>query len=658
MAAGSRAGRAAAAELRQAASGAGFTFNFQDTEIQAVVRTIAQLTGRNFLLDPRVKGKVTISSSRPVSRSAAYEIFLAALKAEGLAAVEGPGGVTRIVPEGQAKSHAEFSTQGELVDTEAWVTRIVPVQFASASQLATLLRPLLDPHGALSVYQPANALIISAPASGIRKLTRIIESFDGSGGAELTVLSLKHASAADLVQLIGRLPESQLIAENRLTLVPDLRTNSLLLHADSPARLEAMRSLIVKLDVPARPEGQTRVVYLRYADASKLAEVLKGLLGASRAPAAPGAASASETVVWADESANALVISASDAAYNNLRGTIDKLDVPRAQVFVEALIVEISADRAAQFGVQWAGARDVGEGALAGAMNVPGSGVGILQTAIAPKETLASANGLTLGFLGNKITLPDGTRVAGLGALARALEQESKANILSTPNLITLDNSEAKIVIGQNVPFLTGRFAQAAAGNGVNPFQTIERKDVGLTLKIKPQISEGGDIKLQIFQEVSSVVLNAVSAQDLITNKRSLETTVSVEDGHMIILGGLIQDIESEGIAAVPLLSRIPLLGALFKFRDRKRSKLNLMVFLRPVILRSSADYAGLTRGRYEDIRAEKRKSAGRIPMRWPQPDPPEWSEPAERPRPGGARPAPDDTAEPSPLEGSPSAEP
>lgn len=606
-------------------------FNFQDADIQAVVKTVSQISGRNFLLDPRVKGKITIISAKPVSANAAYQIFLSALKAQGFAAVEGPGGIVKILPEAEAKQNAPVSSAAQPGGGDRLITQVVVVQHGSATQMVPLLRPLMAPTGLLSVYAPANTLVITDYADNVRRLMQIIEKIDQPGSAEVTIIPLEYASALDMAQLLVRLSDvaafpqpGQPVAAGqlggdagRLSIVPDLRTNSLLVRTDNQGRLGQLRALVAKLDVPARRGGNTRVVYLRNAEAVKLAEILRGLLagearaqatspGAIGGPVPVGAAARSVTeasLIQPDEASNSLIISAPDAVYNNLRAVIEKLDIRRAQVFVEALIVEVSTDLAAQFGIQWAGAKGQGTGTLGAVQNFPLTGSGIVNIAADP-TSLANTAGLTIGYVGKTIMV-GGQEIVGLGALARALESDSNANVLSTPNLLTLDNAEAKIVVAQNVPFLTGQFAQAAgtAGAAVNPFQTIERKDVGLTLKIKPQISEGEGIKLQIFEEVSDVVGVVSGAQDIVTNKRSLETTVIVDNGQTVVLGGLIQEKVTEGIQAVPILSSIPFLGELFKFRSRTKTKTNLMVFLRPVIVRSPQDSEGFTAERYEYIR-------------------------------------------------------
>jgi general secretion pathway protein D len=610
--------------------------NFQAADAQAVVKVISQMTRRNFLLDPRMKGQqITIISAKPVSRESAYEIFLSAIKAQGFTAVEG-NGIVKIIPAGDAKLSAEI--RDEPGNSEQVITHVAILQHVSAQQLVPLLRPLMAPTSHLSSYDGANALILTDYADNIRRMLRIIERIDAPVSSDVTVIPVKHASALDLGELISRLASPPGFAQGspgvpmgmptgeRFTIVADLRTNSLLVRTDSPGRLSQLRSLIEKLDVPATTNGQTRVIYLRNAEAAKLAEVLRGLLaGESRAAGtgnvpqqgqvvAPGGARTGNrpgeaSLIQADESTNALIINAPDAVYNNLRAVIEKLDVRRAQVFVEGLIAEITTDDATELGFQWADAGPAGKGAIVGVSNHPSSTQQGLVSGFVNPATALSGPGLTLAFLGPKITLPDGSSVHTLGALARALESKSLANILSTPNLLTLDNAEASIHVGQNVPFITGSFTGGTTGGtnpNVNPFQTVERQDIGLKLKIKPQISEGGTVRLDISQETSSVSNAAASfgAADIITNKRTIETKVLVDDGSTVVLGGLIEESANDKRTQIPLLGRIPLLGALFRSKETGKKKTNLMVFLRPTILRTVDDSFRMTTDRYDYIRA------------------------------------------------------
>jgi len=607
--------------------------NFQGADLQAVVKAMSQMTGRNMLIDPRVRGQVTIVSARPMPVAAGYQIFLSALKTQGFTAVEGPGDAVRIIPVAEAKAAAPVNEQdGPPRGGEQVVTHVVIGQHVAVAQLQNVLRPLMSPTSQLSVYDPANALIITDYADNVRRLLRIIERIDQPASTDVTVIPVQHASAIDLAELVVRLsgtgvatpgavpgvPPTQIAAGgDRFSVVPDGRTNSILLRSDNPGRIALLRSLIERLDVPARAIGSTRVIYLKHAEATKLVEVLRGMLAAA-ATAAPGQTAApggrpggaAPSLIQADEATNSIIINASDTVYNNLRLVIEQLDVRRAQVYVEALVAEMNADRSDELGFQWAGARGVGSRAVGAAANFPSANPSIVGLATGVEPIGA---GLSVAVLGSTITLPDGSTVRGLGALARALQSNNLGNILSTPNLLTLDNYQAKIVIGQNVPFVTGSFATAAAATAtgvgtVNPFQTIERRDIGLTLRIKPQISEGSAIRLEIYQEVSSIDPTArAGASDLVTTKRSLETKVVVDDGNTIVLGGLIQNTLTVTTQQIPLLGDIPFLGALFRFKSEDRKRTNLMIFLRPVIIRSADDGYRVTQDRYEYLRGYTR---------------------------------------------------
>jgi general secretion pathway protein D len=594
---------------KQTPSGSEMLFNFQDADVKAVIKTISQITGKNFILDPRVKGKISIISAKPVSRQAAYRIFLSALKAQGFTVSVLDKDTVKIIPVGEGKQGAgRFSSRWQ---GEQMVSQVVVVQHGNATELVPLLRPLMAPTSQLSAYAPANALIITDYASNIGNMLNLLDKIDQPVSTDVTIIPLTHASALDMADLVGQLMTQQAggrpVAPKtsvagaavgaRTTIVPDLRTNSLLVRSDNPGRVAQVRKLIEKLDVPAKTDGNTRVIYLKNAEAKKLADILRGLLEAGsiagvKKSAKPGraAAAAPKSLIQADEDTNSLIINASDAVYNNLRGVIDKLDARRAQVFVEALIVEIRSDEAMQLGFQWMGAKSAGEGVLGGVANY--GTPSIAAAAADPVSALAGSAGLSLAYLGPEIVLPDGRIIRGLGGLARALETQNQANILSTPTLLTLDNAEAKIVVGQNVPFLTGSFTSTGSSDGsVNPFQTIERKDVGLTLEIKPQITEGGGVKMEISSEVSSVNTTATGlAQDLITNKRTLETTVVIEDS---------ADDSAEGI---PLISRIPILGWFFKYQEKVKKKTNLMVFLKPTIIRDARASTRFTQNRYDYI--------------------------------------------------------
>jgi len=617
--------------------------NFQQADLQAVVKAMAQMTGRNMLIDPRVRGQVTIVSARPMPIAAAYQVFLSALKAQGFTAVEGPGDSVRIVPVAEAKASAPVNEQpGPPRGGEQVITQVVIGQHVAVAQLQNVLRPLMSPTSQLSVYEPANALVITDYADNVRRLLRIIERVDLPTSTDVTVIPVNNASAVDLAEMVIRLsgtgvtspaavpgqPPSQIAAGgDRFSVVADTRTNSILLRSDNPGRIEQLRTLIAKLDVPARATGSTHVIYLRHAEATKLVEVLRGMLAAQPGavpggapttagaiPGRPGGApGAAPSLIQADEATNSIIINASDTVYNNLRIVIEQLDIRRAQVYVEALIAEMNADRTDELGFQWAGVTGVGQASVGGFTNFLGASPSLAATVVSPATAAATANGLTVAVLGKSITLPNGTTVQSLGALARALTSNQLGNILSTPNLLTLDNYQAKIVVGQNVPFVTGSFTTAATvatptAGAVNPFQTIERKDVGLTLRIKPQISEGSTVRLEIYQEVSDIAPSLLTgASDLITNKRSIETKVIVDDGATVVLGGLIQNTLNETTQGVPFLSEIPILGALFRFKSQEKKRTNLMIFLRPIIIRAPEDAYRVTVDRYEYLRGYTR---------------------------------------------------
>jgi general secretion pathway protein D len=651
--------------------------NFQAADLQAVVKAMSQMTGRNMLVDPRVRGQVTIVSARAMPVAAAYQVFLSALKAQGFTAVEGPGDTVRIVPVAEAKAAAPVNEQpGPPRGGEQVITQVLIGQHVAVVQLQNVLRPLMSPTSQLSVYEPANALIITDYADNVRRLLRIVEKIDLPSSTDVTVIPVQYASVVDIAELVVRLsgtgvtapgavpgqPPSQIAAGgDRFSVVADTRTNSILLRSDNPGRIDQIRTLIAKLDVPARATGSTRVIYLKHAEATKLVEVLRGMLAATQTPGAPGApvgavpgrpgapGAASPSLIQADEATNSIIINASDTVYNNMRTVIEQLDIRRAQVYVEALIAEMNADRTDELGFQWAGVTGVNQSTVGGFANFPAANPSLAGAIAAPTAAAAGAAGLTVAVLGKSITLPDGTTTRSLGGLARALTANQLGNILSTPNLLTLDNYQAKIVVGQNVPFITGSFTTTAtvatpAAGAVNPFQTIERKDVGLTLRIKPQISEGSTVRLEIYQEVSDIARTVLTgASDLITNKRSVETKVVVDDGATIVLGGLIQNTLSETTQGVPLLSEIPFIGALFRFKSEERKRTNLMIFLRPVIIRAPEDAYRVTIDRYDYLRDYTR---GEGPERESiydrlEPVPPSPAPPPSSPAPAPAAPPP-----------------
>ena len=611
------------------------TLNFAAAEIDAVARAMATLTGRNVVVDPRVKGTMTLSTDKPVSPSVAYEQFLAMLRLQGFTVVS-VAGLDKVVPEADAKLQGGAVTVGAVGGGgNQIVTQIFRLNFESANNLVPVLRPLISPNNTINVNPGNNSLVITDYADNLQRMARIIAAMDVSNAADVEILPLKHAIASDLAPLVLRLIESggtaagaapgQSDTSFKTTLVAEPRSNALILRAANPARVALVKSLVSKLDQPSAnangASGNIYVVYLKNADATKLANTLRAALSGevraitstpgSPATSSPGAISAPGLAqpttggqIQADPATNSLIITAPEPQYRQLRAVIDKLDARRAQVFVESLIAEVNADKAAEFGIQW-------QGPLG---RVGDPTVGVLGTNFGAGGNniigLSTQSGGSLLTPGRGLNLGVGTQNNGiyvLGFLARFLEQNGEGNVLSTPNLLTLDNEEAKIVIGQNVPFVTGQYTNANAGGtgSVNPFQTIERKDVGLTLRVKPQISENGTVKLAIFQEVSSVLASSVnSPSGLITNKRSIESNVLVDDGAIVVLGGLLSEDFATNQEKVPGLGDIPFFGNLFKSESRARKKTNLMVFLRPVVIRDGAASEALSLSRYEQMRA------------------------------------------------------
>lgn len=615
------------------------SLDFVNADIQEVIKAVSHITKRNFLVDPRVKGTINIVSSTPIPSALAYDTLLSALRLQGFAAVES-NGVTKVMPEADAKLY--IANVGDKGGGEKLVTQVFMLHHESAAQLVPILRPLIAPNNIVMAYPNNNALVVTDYASNLKRIEQIVEMIDQPQTPATIVIPVKYASVMDLAQTINRLMQDGSVvaagssdASQRFMLMVDARTNSLLLRTDSPSRIERVRELAAKLDVQTGMPGNIHVVYLKNAEATKLALTLRAILsGDTSATAAAGASGMAATaapqgggIIQADAASNALIITASDAVYNNLRSVVEMLDVRRAQVFVEALIAEVTADKVAEFGIQWQsfnGVNKAGANVIGGTnFGTPGAAGGnIISAAGTGTVNLGTTvgQGLNIGVVKGTTTIPGLGTVLNLGMLAKFLENDTNVNILSTPNLLTLDNEEAKIIIGQNVPFITG--TQNGTAANPNPFNTIERKDVGLMLRIKPQVSQGGTVKLQVFQEVSSVQDTIIKgSSDLITNKRSLESTVLVDDGQIIVLGGLIQDSVSNGEDKVPLLGDIPLLGNLFRHEIRTRKKTNLMVFIRPYVLRDNQSYQGLTQDRYEYLRGEQTK--GQLPSRLVLPDMP-----------------------------------
>lgn len=591
------------------------SFNFVDADIESVIKAIGDYTNTTFIIDPRVKGKINLVSEKPLSKNQVFQLLASVLRMQGYTVVTG-NGYTKVVPEADAKLQVG-ATQAGAVRGDQIATQIFHLNYEAAANLVTVLRPLISPNNTINANTGNNTLVITDYADNLRRLGKIIAALDAPASSELEVVPIRHMIASDIAVMVNRLLEPGGAPggdAGRISLLADSRSNTVIVRAPSEARANLAKSLIAKLDQPTAQPGNVHVVYLKNAEATKLALTLRAVMSSDTSapiqasPASPSPAQGplptggAAGYIQADPATNTLIITASEPVYRNLRNIIDQLDARRAQVYIESLIVEVSATRAAEFGVQWMGlSGDANSNYRVGALTGFGSGGDNLinQAAAATKgSALPPGNGLSLGIFRQT------TGQLGLGALARALASDDDANILSMPNLITLDNEEAKIIVGQNVPFITGQYTTTASGGGagVNPFQTIERKDIGLSLRVRPQISEGGTVKMAIYQETSSVQ-DATGSAGIITNKRSIDTNVLVDDGQIIVLGGLIDDSQRDGVAKVPGLGDIPILGNLFKYQKRTRVKTNLMVFLRPTVIRSSEQSVNLTSDRYDFIR-------------------------------------------------------
>jgi general secretion pathway protein D len=633
--------------------------NFVGAELEAVVRAIGQYTGRQFVIDPRVRGTITLVTERPVTKRQAYEQLLAALRLQGFTIVEPsrPDGIARIVPEADAKLQggqvvvpSTTTPRGDQV-----LTQVFRLRYESATNLVPVLRPLIAPNNTISAYPANNSLIITDYAENLRRIGRIIEAIDAPAAAESEIVPLKHGLAIDIATIANRVLDEgartagqAIDGGQRIQIMAEPRTNSLILRAASPARLALAKQLIERLDQPSLTPGNINVVYLRNAEAVKLAPLLRAVLSSDPSfvpqagtpalsgttissgqqsgvlgqqlqqqstPATPastgsgagaGAAGGLAGLIQPDAATNSLIITAPEPLYRNIRTIIEKLDVRRAQVVIESLIVEVNADKAAEFGIQWqdlSGLNSTNTRVIGGT-NFGGAGTNIIGVATDPSS---AGQGLNIGVIRGSVNIPGIGTITNLGFLARALETKADGNVLSQPNIQTLDNEEAKFLVGQNVPFVTGSFTQTGT-SATNPFQTFERRDVGLQLRVKPQISEGGVVRLALYLESSSVAPSTANGQ-LITNKRSFESVVLVEDGNFVVLSGLIEDRTNNSQSKVPLLGDLPVLGGLFRYENRDRKRTNLMVFLRPIIVRDELTSTALASERYEYMRTQQSRS-------------------------------------------------
>jgi general secretion pathway protein D len=655
-AARARAANAPAGHSPALKSRAPVTVNFVNADVEAVTRAMATMIERQIALDPRVKGTMTLYSDQPLTVREAYLNYLSALRGLGFTMVEN-GGLLKVVPEAEAKLQTGTVSVGQpAVRGDQIVTQIFHLSHESPNNLVAVLRPLISANNTINANLGSNSLIITDYADNLQRIAKIIAALDHPSASDTDVVPLKHAVASDLAPMVQRLTDGGGAAPGQpglpssggaVTVLVEPRSNSLILRAANPARLAIARSIVTKLDQPTagdNPAGNIWVVYLKNADAVKLAAVLRAAFTAGSSGSAGGvaaaaipqpartadpataapsstpvAASASPSTggfIQADPATNSLIITAPEPLYRQLRNVIDRLDSRRAQVYIETLIVKVDADKAAEIGIQWqaiSGDQNSKTNYVGGTNYTGADNIVNLTSAINQGRTglaaLAVPAGLNFGILQKVGDLWN------IGALARFLETKANANILATPNMVALDNEEAKIVVGQNVPFLTGSFTTNTSGSN-NPFQTIERKDVGLTLRIKSQIGEGGTIRLVIYQEDSRVVPSSrTSPQGLTTDKSAIETTVVVDDGQIMVLGGLLKDEYGGSVQQVPLLGDLPLVGPLFRYDNRTRTKSNLMVFLRPLIVRNQEDLNALSMDRYDLIRSAQ-QGVGQPPQR------------------------------------------
>ena len=592
------------------------TPNYREADIRQIVEAVGEVTGRNFILDPRVNAKVTMLSSTPMSPDAFYEAFLSILQVNGYIAMT-TGDVIKIVPDATARQYSSLlSTDNAAADDI--VTQVVRVQNVGAAQLVPILRPLIPQYGHLAAHPGSNMLIISDRASNVDRMLRIINRIDQANDEEIEVVRLEHASAAEVVRVMTALTQAPRADGIPVTtsLVSDARTNSILIGGDKSERLR-IRALIAHLDTPLEDGGDTQVRYLSYADAEELSTKLQqhfSQQAASEAGAAAGASNRNEVSVWADTQNNAIIVSAPPKMMRSLMSIVDKLDIRRAQVLVEAIIVELIADRSSDLGVTWA-TDGSGSNSAIGITDFSGVGTSVIDLGTAVGSGGSGVN--PAGLIGQGITLGVG-RISDSGtsfaAILSALQGDADTNIISTPTIVTTDNEEASLNVGQEVPFLSGSFSNTGStGGAVNPFQTIQREQVGVKLTITPQINRGDSLLLKISQEVSSIASSSAGAADLITNERTIETTVIIEDGGILVLGGLIEDTLRENDQRVPILGSIPILGNLFRSRTTDLVKTNLMVFIRAKILRDSSQTAMETNAKYNLIRNSQQ--GGRVEL-------------------------------------------
>ena len=613
-------------------SGQRITPNFKDAEIGQVIEAVAAATGKTIIPDPRIRAQVTMLSQTPMTPAAFYEAFLALLQVHQFVAVES-GGIIRIIPDANARQVPNKRDLAPNIngDSDELITQVIAVENVNAAQLVPVLRPLMPQAAHMAAYPAGNILILSDRASNVARVMRIIKRIDQQGDNEVDIINLQNASASEVVRVVNSFFQQQAAAEgggggaSPVRVIADDRSNSVLIGGDKNGRLR-IKALVAHLDTPLNSGGDTQVRYLQFADAEKIATKLKEQISATVAiaggpPAAGGAAGGGvaasadkSTTIWAEPETNALVITAPAKIMRSLMAVVDKLDIRRAQVLVEAIIVDVQMDKNAELGVNWAVWQNEDSDIPLGTFQSPVAGVNLAQLAAAvdnPSNAASIAPGL-----GNGTTFGIG-RIAATGvnfaAMIRAVQGDSNTNLISTPSAVTMDNQEAQLKVAQEVPFITGQFTSTGNTNNgeVNPFTTVQRQEVGTILKITPQVNEGGAlVQLKINIESSALSGTTGDANSAITNKRTIDTNVLIEDGGIVVLGGLIQDGDTRGEQRVPYLGKIPVIGELFKTRSRKREKRNLMVFIRPKILRDGLAAAIETDAKYNYMRQEQLRGA------------------------------------------------
>ncbi|KPH02011.1 type II secretion system secretin GspD [Pseudomonas sp. RIT-PI-r] len=657
------------------------TLNFVDADIQAVVRSLSRSSGRQFLVDPRVKGTLTLVSEGQVPAKQAYDMLLASLRMQGFSVVD-VGGVAHVVPEADAKLLGGPVYSADQPAGNGMLTRTFRLQYENAVNLIPVLRPIVSPNNPINAYPGNNTIVVTDYADNLNRVAQLIASIDSPSAIDTDVVQIQNGIAADIAPMVAELLDAPgNDPTQKIAVIGDPRSNTIIIRSGSPERTELARNLIYKLDNAQSNPSNLHVVYLRNAQAAKLAQALRGLLtgesdsgtsdsarsvlsamgastggsagqngqsgtqtsgttstnssgstggsyaqGSSGSATGSGGAQSSEqnvafsaggVTIQADATTNTLLISAPEPVYRNLREVIDLLDQRRAQVVIESLIVEVGEDDASEFGVQWQTGNLGGNGVIGGA-NLGGSGINVNgKTSI---DVLPQ--GLNLGYVNGTVDIPGIGKILDLKVLARALKSKGGTNVLSTPNLLTLDNEAASIFVGQTIPFVSGSYVTGGGGTSNNPFQTVTREEVGLKLNVRPQISEGGTVKLDIYQEVSSIDERASASANsagIVTNKRAIDTSILLDDGQIMVLGGLLQDGYSQSNDAVPWLGSLPGIGALFRNERRAITKTNLMVFLRPYIIRDSEAGRSITLNRYDFMR---RAQGGLQPERsWAMPD-------------------------------------